>query len=118
MPDEHPPVAEKSEAALSMKSVGQGILNGIKNLIILREKLENLEAEGDRFRQQVLAVVKLCENMSGELKGINKRFDEVDKRVELAIKLNVREEIERHGTGTLSVPRSRRSGQPAKSPED
>jgi hypothetical protein len=95
----HLPQSPKRESAGSLAG---RVWEATKTLITIGDHLKTLEIEDGRLQAQVqelarvvLDLVKEVRESSGQMKSIDKRFDDKDKMVEAVIKLRVREEIER-----------------------
>lgn len=71
-----------------------------KNLITISDHLKILEKEDSRLQGQVeelgrnvLELVKEVHDLAGQMKGIEKRFDDKDKMIEAIIRVKIAEEI-------------------------
>ncbi len=110
------PAAGKSErsgiiAAGDAKGIIQSISQGIRQLLLLEEKLASLSREDDRFRRLIEDLQAIVQRMAGHLDGmdkriaerfaeIDKRLAETDRRVQLQIELAVRNALDkRDGKG-------------------
>lgn len=109
--------AERS-GGFSGTSVMVRILDATKKLITITDHLKALEKEDSRLQSQVqelgrltLDLIKEVRELSGQMKGIEKRFDDNARMVEALIKLRVAEEIEKAFSKFTVIP------QPPKSPK-
>src|SRR4051794_27746354 len=105
------PAAGNSEKSGSIgtgdaKGIVQSISQGIRQLLLLEEKLTSLSKEDDRFRKSIEDLQAIVQRMVGGLaemdKRIAERFTECDKRlaetdrrVQLQIELAVRNALDK-----------------------
>ena len=59
------------------------------------ERLNDLRTKAAALRGDLHRLAEFIYRIAGRLDGIEQRFSEVDKRVDLAIKLAVKEELDR-----------------------
>lgn len=70
---------------------------GIRSLLVLEEKLGALGKEGDRARSEIQHLQEHLFRAIGKLEEIDKRFDQIDRFVELKIEIAVRKAMEEIG---------------------
>ena len=87
-----------------MRSIGQGI----RTIVTVTERFSDLRTEILALRSDLNRFMEIVSRIAGRQEGIDQRFTEVDKRLELAVKLAVREEVERVIKPAPSAPRRRR----------
>lgn len=106
---EEPPKSEEKPADAGGgggKSVFKSLSDGVRQLLLLDEKLTGLAKEDERFRGQITELQKIVGNVGGIIgemdKRINERFAELDKRLaeidrrtKAEIKLEIRDEMDR-----------------------
>ncbi|HEV8679928.1 MAG TPA: hypothetical protein VGQ90_11170 [Stellaceae bacterium] len=61
----------------------------------MTERLNDLRVETASLRTELHRLAEAVYRIAGRLDGIEQRFAEIDKRIDLAVKVAVREEIER-----------------------
>lgn len=99
------PVAKESTLPDS-KGLLQSISAGIKNLVILDEKLAALARENEKSRADVAKLQEIVYRLVGKVEEterrlgerfaeLDKRLAEIDKRIDLKIELAVRHEFDR-----------------------
>jgi hypothetical protein len=98
-PDPQPQPLQPAEG-LPPGSVVARTWDWTKKLITVTDHLKALEKEDGRLQAQtqelgriVLDLVKEVRELSGQMKGIEKRLDDKDKMVEAIVKLRVMEEM-------------------------
>ncbi len=88
------------------KGIVQSLSHGIRQLLVLEEKLTSLSKEDDRFRksiedlqaivQRVLGVLtEMDKRVAERFAEIDKRLAETDRRVQLQIELAVRNALDK-----------------------
>jgi predicted nucleic acid-binding Zn-ribbon protein len=99
-PPEDPP--RPPQRSGPSESIALRLWEATKKLITITDHLKLLEKEDDRIRDQVtelgravLDLVKEVRELSGQMKGIEKRFDDKDKMIDALIKMRVSEEVEK-----------------------
>lgn len=95
-----PPVP--ASQAAEPGSVASRLWDATRRLITITDHRRALEKEDTRLQVQVqelsrlvLDLVKEVREISGQMKGIEKRLEDKDKMVEAVIKLRVAEEVEK-----------------------
>jgi len=63
--------------------------------VTVSERLQELRAEGLALRHDLQRLAELVYRIAGRLDGIDHRFSDIDKHVELAVRLAVRDEIDK-----------------------
>jgi hypothetical protein len=63
--------------------------------VTVTERLSDLRAEATAVRGDLHRLAEIVYRIAGRLDGMEQRFAEVDKRIELAVKLAVKEELDR-----------------------
>jgi hypothetical protein len=76
----------------------RSISEGVRTIVTVTEQLSDPRAEAAAFRNDLLRLAEVVHRIAGRLDGIEHRFGEVDKRVELAVKLAVKEELDRRNS--------------------
>ena len=61
------------------------------------ERLNDLRTAAAALRGDLRRLAEFIYRIAGRLDGIEQRFSEVDKRVDLAVKLAIKEEFDRRG---------------------
>lgn len=89
--DRHP---EPSRAGAHATSLLRSISEGVRTIVTVTERLNDLRVDTKELYQQVRHLATELSRVNGRLDGIDYRFAEVDKRIELAVKLAVKEELE------------------------
>ena len=74
-----------------MKSISEGV----RTIVTVTERLSDLRTEAAALRSDLHRLAEVVYRIVGRLDGIEQRFSEVDKRIDLAVKLAVREELDR-----------------------
>ena len=88
------------------KGIIQSISQGIRQLLLLEEKLTSLSKEDDRFRKSIEDLQAIVQRTAGTLAEMDKRIAErfaeydkrlaeTDKRVQLQIELAVRNALDK-----------------------
>jgi hypothetical protein len=112
-PGEPPP---KGDLLSQTKGLFQSLSEGIRNLLILDEKLGGIGRENERARSEIAKLQKITYRLIGKVEEMEKRFaerfneldkrlTEVDKRIDLKVELAVRNEITRSFESELAKPR-------------
>ncbi len=82
-------------SAASATTLWRSVSEGVRTIVTVTERLNDLRAETTALRNDLNRLAERVYQTAGRLDGIEQRFAEVDKRIELAVKVAVREEIER-----------------------
>jgi hypothetical protein len=82
---------EHGRSSTLLRSIGEGI----RTIVTVTERLSDLRTEATAIRADLHRLAEIVYRMAGRLDGIEQRFAEIDKRIELAVKLAVKEEHER-----------------------
>ena len=91
-----PPAGPRGEASTSRPAtILRSISEGVKTIVTVSERLHDLRSEGVALRQDLQRLAEAVYRIAGRLDGIDQRFVNVDKQVELEVKLAVRDELER-----------------------
>jgi predicted nuclease with TOPRIM domain len=88
--DQDNPSPEAARTTTLLRSLSQGI----RAIVTVTERLQDLRAEAVALRGDLQRLAESVYRIAGRLEGIEQRFTEVDKRVELAVKVAVKEAIE------------------------
>jgi hypothetical protein len=105
-PGDDTPSGGGGDLAASGKGLLQSLSEGVRNLLVLDEKLVALGREGDRARADVRALQEAVYRLLGKMEEmdkrlgerfaeLDKRLGEMDKRIDVQIELAVRKEFER-----------------------
>jgi predicted nuclease with TOPRIM domain len=96
------PVEQKPSGSTRTQWLGW-LKDAAVNLATILKTQERMQDELNRFRSDVkdlaketIAQAKDVKEVTGQLKGIDKRFDEVDRRMELLVQAKVAEAIAKH----------------------
>jgi hypothetical protein len=81
---------ETARSATLLKSISEGV----RTIVTVTERLSDLRTEAAALRSD-LRLAEVVYRIAGRLDGIEERFSKVDKRIDLAVKLAVREELDR-----------------------
>lgn len=73
----------------------RSVSEGVRTIVTVTERLNDLRTESAALRNDLNRLAEKVYQTAGRLDGIEQRFAEVDKRIELAVKVAVREELER-----------------------
>src|SRR5215472_8276446 len=73
----------------------RSISEGVRTIFTVTERLNDLRAETLELHADLKRLVENVSRTAGRLDGFHKRFADVDPRIELAMKLAVREELDR-----------------------
>jgi hypothetical protein len=79
-----------SAASTLLKSISEGV----RTIVTVTERLEVLRTEATAVRGDLNRLAESVARVDGRLEGIEKRFAEVDKRIELVVELAVQKELE------------------------
>lgn len=101
-PQGEPP--PKSDSLSQAKGLIQSLSEGIRNLLVLDEKLGGIGRETDRARIEIAKLQEISNRLLGKLEEMEKRFaerfneldkrlSEVDKRIDLKVELAVRNQL-------------------------
>jgi predicted nuclease with TOPRIM domain len=83
------------ESARGATTLLRSISEGVRTIVTVTERLNDLRSETAAIRDDLNRLAEAVYRIAGRLDGIDQRFSEIDKRIDLAVKLAVREEIER-----------------------
>jgi predicted nuclease with TOPRIM domain len=75
----------------------RSISEGVRTIVTVTERLNDLRTETAALRTDLHRLAESVYRIAGRLDGSEQRFMEVDKRIELAVKLTVEEELRRRG---------------------
>jgi hypothetical protein len=100
------PETTAASILLPTRGVLRSLSEGVRNLLVLDEKLVALGKEGDRSRTDVRALQEAVYRLIGKIEEqdkrlserfgeLDKRLGEMDKRIALQVELAVRNEIDR-----------------------
>ena len=79
-----------SRSATLLRSISEGV----RTIVTVTERLNDLRTETVRLQTDLHRLAESVCRIAGQLDGVEKRFSEVDRRIELAVKLAVREELD------------------------
>ncbi len=82
-----------------MPAILRTIWEGVRTVVTVTERLNDLRAETAVLRADLNRLAESVYRIAGRLDGIDQRFAEVDKRVDMAIKFAVQEELDRRQSG-------------------
>jgi hypothetical protein len=83
------------QSAASATTLWRSVSEGVRTIVTVTERLNDLRTETTALRNDLNRLAERVYQTAGRLDGIEQRFAEVDKRIDLAVKFAVREEIER-----------------------
>jgi len=86
---------ESSSGPARRTTLLRSISEGVRTIVTVTERLNDLRTEAAALRGDLHRLAEFIYRIAGRLDGIEQRFSEVDKRVDLAIKLAVKEEFDR-----------------------
>lgn len=89
---------QPDEGARAGTTILRSISEGVRTIITVTERLNDLRTETTALRSDLNRLAEAVYRIAGQLDGIEQRFSEVDKRIELAVKLAVSDEIKRLNT--------------------
>lgn len=93
-----------THATTLLKSISEGV----RTIFTVTERLNDLRAETLELHADLKRLVENVSRIAGRLDGIDQRFADVDKRIELAVKLAVRDELD-HRSKEAPAPGSQAS---------
>jgi hypothetical protein len=73
----------------------RSVSEGVRTIVTVTERLSDLRTEVATLRSDLMRLAEVVYRIAGPLDGIEQRFGEVDRRVDLAVKLAVRDELNR-----------------------
>jgi hypothetical protein len=86
---------EPSSGTPAATTLLRSISEGVRTIVTVTERLNDLREEATAARGDLHRLAEIVYRIAGRLDGIEQRFAEIDKRIELAVKLAVKEERER-----------------------
>jgi predicted nuclease with TOPRIM domain len=89
------PPDDPQRSAPSASTLWRSISEGVRTIVTVTERLQDLRSESAALRNDLNRLAERVYQTAGKLDGIEQRFAEVDKRIELAVKVAVSEEIGR-----------------------
>lgn len=90
---------EGSRRSTSGTTLLRSLSEGVRTVVTVTERLNDLRTEIVALRSDLNRLAESVYRIAGRLDGIEQRFAEVDKRIDLAIKLAVRDEVDRRIDG-------------------
>jgi hypothetical protein len=90
-----PESSSGSPEATRTATLLRSISDGVRTIVTVTERLSDLRTETKGLRGDLHRLAELVYRIAGRIDGIEQRFGEVDKRIELAVKLAVKEEFDR-----------------------
>jgi hypothetical protein len=98
------------------KGILQSLSHGVRQLVVLEEKLTSLSKEDDRFRKSIEDLQAIVQRTAGTLTELDKRFaerfaeldkrlDETDRRVQVQIELAVHKVLGKPNDPSLAKDR-------------
>jgi hypothetical protein len=75
-----------------LRSIGEGV----RTILTVTERLNDLRVETKELHEHIRQLANELARSIGRLEGIEQRFAEVDKRIDLAVRLAVREQLDRN----------------------
>lgn len=60
----------------------------------MTERLQELRTEEVALRHDLQRLAELVYRMAGRLDGMDRRFDDIDKQVQMAVRIAVRDELD------------------------
>jgi len=75
----------------------RSISEGVRTIVTVTERLSDLRTEAATLRSDLQRLAELVYRTAGRLEGVEQRFAEVDKRIDLAVKLAVKDELDHRG---------------------
>jgi predicted nucleic acid-binding Zn-ribbon protein len=79
----------------SATTLWRSISEGVRTIVTVTERLSDLRTETTALRNDLNRLAEKVYQAVGRLDAIDQRFAEAEKRVELAVKVAVRDEVER-----------------------
>ena len=102
MPLPPAPEAPQPSPTSSGGTVAARVWDAVRRLALISEHLRTLEKEDARIQSQLLELSKIVLGLSndfhellGQMRAIEKRFDDKDKLVEATIRLRIAEEMQK-----------------------
>jgi len=86
---------DPQRSASAATTLWRSVSEGVRTIVTVTERLNDLRTETTALRNDLNRLAERVYQTVGRLDGIEQRFAEVDKRIELAVKVAVREETER-----------------------
>jgi predicted nuclease with TOPRIM domain len=86
---------EPSSGTRTATTLVKSISEGVRTIVTVTERLNDLRTEASAARDDLHRLAEIVYRIAGRLDGIEQRFAEVDKRIELAVKVSVQEEFRR-----------------------
>jgi predicted nuclease with TOPRIM domain len=86
---------DPQRSASGATTLWRSVSEGVRTIVTVTERLNDLRTETTALRNDLNRLAERVYQTVGRLDGIEQRFAEVDKRIDLTIRLAVREEIER-----------------------
>ena len=83
--------AARTTATTLLKSLSEGI----RTIVTVTERLNDVRTETVALRNDLKRLAESLYQIAGRLDGIDNRFAEVDKRVDLMIKVSIDQELDR-----------------------
>jgi hypothetical protein len=99
-----PPVAEppRQPQVTSGGTIATRVWDAVRRLAAIAEQLRTLEKEDTRIQSQLLKLTRIVLGLSndvhdllGQMKSIEKRFEDKDKLLEATIRLRIDEEMQK-----------------------
>jgi predicted nuclease with TOPRIM domain len=87
--------AEGSRQSAPGTTLLRSLSEGVRTVVTVTERLNDLRTEIVALHNDLHRLAESVYRIAGRLDGIEQRFAEVDKRIELTIKLAVRDEFDR-----------------------
>lgn len=96
---------QPKEGARASTTILRSISEGVRTIVTVTERLNDLRAETNALRSDLNRLAEAVYRIAGRLDGIEQRFSEVDKRIEMAVKLAVSEELKRLNNEAVELDR-------------
>ncbi|SRR6266851_7396076 len=91
------PAESSSPPEAARATLLRSISEGVRTIVTVTERLSDLRTETAALRSDLLRLGEIVYRIAGRLDGIEQRFGEVDKRIDLSVKLAVRDALDRQG---------------------
>jgi len=107
------------DASAHATTLLKSISEGVRTIFTVTERLNDLRAENLELHADLKRLIENVSRIAGRLDGFDQRFADVDKRIELVVKLAVRDEFDRLRKESpdpkrqTSKPAARRARQPS-----
>lgn len=96
MADDDPPITPRRESSGSRgATILRSISEGVRTIVTVSERMQDLRTESVALRQDMQRLTEIVYRLAGRLDSIDQRFGNIDKQVELTVRLAVRDELDK-----------------------